>query len=164
MKCFVLRLCSGVQFLKGLLYKHQRKTARKLRTVSETPCFLMSPMLIHKTMHLVIIMVSVHFIQQSKGRELKNLSLCILMTSGEPLKNGRISTGIRSESVWLLFSAMYFGNHLKVFHFNILSGFSLVESRQGLQKFCHLQKEWVGLDQQTLWVPQQYFCWSTELL
>ena len=63
----------------------------------------MSLMLIHKTMHLVIIMVSVHFIQQSKGRELKNLSLCILMTSGEPLKNGRISTGIRSESIWLLF-------------------------------------------------------------
>ena len=30
-------------------------------------------------------MVSVHFIQQSKGRELKNLSLCILMTSGPSL-------------------------------------------------------------------------------
>lgn len=103
----------------------------------------MSPMLIHKTIHLVIIMVSVHFIQQSKGRELKNLSLCSLMTSGELLKNGRISTGIRSESFWLLFLLCILETTWQ-FSILIFEGFSLVESRQGLQKFCHLQKEWVA--------------------
>lgn len=162
MKCFVLRLGSGVRVLKGLNIQTSKKDCPEAKSCIRKPPAFLCPLCSNIRQWIWWLEWSL-FTLHSKGRELKKLSLSNIMTTGEPLKQWKNFNMHKVRVYSVTFSAMYFGT---TWQFSIFTFWGIflgrIQTRTAEVLPSAKRVGWIRLANTLGSI--QYFCWSTELL